>query len=129
MSTGKLKAFSLCVIVPDGTDCRALRTRLHLALSADVPVNLSVYTAEEWEDLLTGRNLVRPHGSPGKARWFMTRRRKGRVGQPLLLQMAGQGSVRPAVRAPAADLTAGDNYNIAFHCQQAIEKALKGYLL
>ena len=23
----------------------------------------------------------------------------------------------------------GDNYNIAFHCQQAIEKALKGYLL
>ena len=53
MATGKLKAFSLCVIVPDGTDCRALRTRLHLALSADVPVNLSVYTAEEWEDLLT----------------------------------------------------------------------------
>ena len=53
MSTGKLKAFSLCVIVPDGTDCRALRTRLHLALSADVPVSLSVYTVEEWEDLLT----------------------------------------------------------------------------
>lgn len=23
----------------------------------------------------------------------------------------------------------GDNYNVAFHCQQAIEKALKGYLL
>ena len=23
----------------------------------------------------------------------------------------------------------GDHYNIAFHCQQAIEKALKGYLL
>ena len=23
----------------------------------------------------------------------------------------------------------GDAYNIAFHCQQAIEKALKGYLL
>ena len=43
MSTGKLKAFSLCVVVPDGTDCRQLRTRLHLALSADVPVNLSVY--------------------------------------------------------------------------------------
>ena len=51
MSTGKLKAFSLCVVVPEGTDCRQLRTRLHLALSADVPVNLSVYTTEEWDDL------------------------------------------------------------------------------
>ena len=52
MSTGKLKAFSLCVVVPDGTDCRQLRSRLHLALSADVPVNLSVYTNEEWDDLI-----------------------------------------------------------------------------
>ena len=51
MSTGKLKAFSLCVVVPEGTDCRQLRTRLHLALSTDVPVNLSVYTSEEWNDL------------------------------------------------------------------------------
>ena len=51
MSTGKLKAFSLCVVVPEGSDCRQLRTRLHLALSADVPVNLSVYTTEEWDDL------------------------------------------------------------------------------
>lgn len=51
MSTGKLKAFSLCVVVPEGTDCRQLRTRLHLALSTDVPVNLSVYTTEEWDDL------------------------------------------------------------------------------
>lgn len=52
MATGKLKSFSLCVIVPDGSDCRHLRTQLHLALSADVPVNLSVYTANEWDDLL-----------------------------------------------------------------------------
>ena len=51
MSTGKLKAFSLCVVVPEGTDCRQLRTRLRMALSADVPVNLSVYTTEEWNDL------------------------------------------------------------------------------
>ena len=53
MATGKLKAFSLCVIVPDGTDCRHLRTALHLALNADVPVNLSVYSTEEWDDLHT----------------------------------------------------------------------------
>ena len=52
MSTGKLTAYSLSVVVPDGTDCRRLRTRLHLALSADVPVNLSVYTNEEWDDLI-----------------------------------------------------------------------------
>ncbi len=51
MATGKLKAFSLCVIVPDGTDCRHLRTALHLALNVDVPVSLSVYTTEEWNDL------------------------------------------------------------------------------
>ncbi|MDO4270469.1 MAG: hypothetical protein Q4C72_06040 [Eubacteriales bacterium] len=51
MATGKLKALSLCAVVPDGTDCRALRTRLHLAISADVPVNLSVYTAGEWDGL------------------------------------------------------------------------------
>ena len=37
--------------MPDDVDCRKLRPRLHLAISADVPVNLSVYTAEEWEDL------------------------------------------------------------------------------
>lgn len=52
MATGKLKAFSLCVIVPEDADCRQLRTQLHLALSADVPVNLSVYTVDEWDDLL-----------------------------------------------------------------------------
>ena len=53
MATGKLKAFSLCVIAPDGEQSRALRTRLHLAISTDVPVSLSVYTAAEWDDLLT----------------------------------------------------------------------------
>ena len=52
MATGQLKSFSLCVIVPNGSDCRHLRTQLHLALSADVPVNLSVYTADEWDELL-----------------------------------------------------------------------------
>lgn len=51
MTTRKLKALSLCVIVEEG-DCRALRPRLHLAVSADVPVNLSVYTDEEWQTLL-----------------------------------------------------------------------------
>lgn len=51
MATGKLKALSLCVIAPDGADCRQLRTRLHLAISADVPVSLNVYTSDEWNSL------------------------------------------------------------------------------
>ncbi len=51
MATGKLKSLSLCVIVPDGEDCRALRTRLYLAIAIDVPVNLNVYQVGEWEEL------------------------------------------------------------------------------
>ena len=33
MATDKLKAFSLCVIVPESANCRTLRTRLHLAIT------------------------------------------------------------------------------------------------
>ncbi len=51
MSTGELKSLSLCVVVPDGEDCRSLRTKLYLAISMDVPINLSVYTTGEWEEL------------------------------------------------------------------------------
>ena len=47
MATDKLKAFSLCVIVPDDAPtARALRTHLHLAITVSVPVSLSVYTTE-----------------------------------------------------------------------------------
>ncbi len=53
MSTDKLKAFSLCVIVPDHINARTLRTHLHLAISVDVPVSLSVYTIGEWAELLS----------------------------------------------------------------------------
>ena len=67
MSTGKLKSFSLCVVAPEGTDCRRLRTRLHLALSADVPVNLSVYTP--MSGTISPRTIPRTrHGSTGKVR-------------------------------------------------------------
>lgn len=51
MATGKLKALSLCIIVADEVNCRDLRTKLHLAISVDIPINLNVYTSEEWEDL------------------------------------------------------------------------------
>ena len=68
MATDKLKAFSLCVIVPDNADCRALRTHLHLAITVDVPVSLSVYTTGEWDDLLSDRTSY--------AAWIA---RKGRV--------------------------------------------------
>ena len=52
MATDKLKAFSLCVIVPESANCRTLRTHLHLAITVSVPVSLSVYTTEEWAEPL-----------------------------------------------------------------------------
>lgn len=52
MSTRKLKSLSLCVIVGENENPRALRTRMHLAVSVDVPVTLCVYTTEQWEELL-----------------------------------------------------------------------------
>ena len=54
MATDKLKAFSLCVILPDDADARAVRTHLHLAITVDVRS--------------FARTVPRmPHGSPGKA--------------------------------------------------------------
>ena len=52
LSTGKLKALSLCIIVPNGTNCRQLRTNLYLAISVDISVSLNVYPADEWQTLL-----------------------------------------------------------------------------
>lgn len=37
MATDKLKAFSLCIIVPESANCRTLRTHLHLAITVSVP--------------------------------------------------------------------------------------------
>lgn len=51
LSTSKLKALSLCVIVEDG-EPRDVRRRLHLALSTEVPVTFSVYTRAQWQSLL-----------------------------------------------------------------------------
>ena len=64
MSTGKLKAFSLCVIVPEGTDCRSCAPKLHLALSADVPVSLSVYYHGRMGRPDRGPNLIRGMDRP-----------------------------------------------------------------
>ena len=65
MATDKLKAFSLCVIL---SDARAVRTHLHLAITVDVPVSLSVYTIGEWDDLISDKTSY--------AAWIA---RKGRV--------------------------------------------------
>ena len=68
MATDKLKAFSLCIIVPESANCRTLRTHLHLAITVSVPVSLSVYTTEEWAELCTD--------STSYAAWIA---RKGKV--------------------------------------------------
>ena len=64
MATDKLKAFSLS----DDADARAVRTHLHLAITVDVPVSLSVYTIGEWDDLISDKTSY--------AAWIA---RKGRV--------------------------------------------------
>lgn len=68
LSTDKLKAASVCVIVPDGTDKHALQHALYLAIVADVPVNLTLYTVQEWDELTQDEDSY--------AAWI---RRKGRV--------------------------------------------------
>ena len=68
MATDKLKAFSLCVILSDEADARAVRTHLHLAIPGDAPVSLSVYTIGEWDDLISDKTSY--------AAWIA---RKGRV--------------------------------------------------
>ena len=51
LSTDKLKAASFCVIVRDGADRQSLLTRLYLAVPAELPVQLTVYTQSEWREL------------------------------------------------------------------------------
>lgn len=68
LSTDKLKAASVCIIVPDGTDKHALQRALYLAIVADVPVNLTLYTVQEWDTLTQEQTSY--------ASWI---RRKGRV--------------------------------------------------
>ena len=52
LATDQLKAASLCIVVPNGTDKYRLQHKLYLSISADVPINLTLYTAEEWQELL-----------------------------------------------------------------------------
>lgn len=68
LATDQLKAASLCIVVPDGTDKHSLQQKLYLSIVADVPVDLTLYTAEEWDMLLTDATSY--------AAWIA---RKGRV--------------------------------------------------
>lgn len=68
LATDKLKAASLCIIVPDGTEKDQLQQKLYLSILADVPINLTLYTAAEWRALLTDETSY--------AAWIA---RKGRV--------------------------------------------------
>ncbi len=68
LATDKLKAASLCIVVPDGTDKHSLQQQLYLSIVADVPINLTLYTAQEWDTLLADTTSY--------AAWIA---RKGRV--------------------------------------------------
>lgn len=68
LATDKLKAASFCIVVPNGTDKHDLQQKLYLSILADVPINLTLYTVEEWQALLTDATSY--------AAWIA---RKGRV--------------------------------------------------
>ena len=51
LSTDKLKAASFCVVIPSGSDRDALLHDLYLSIDADIPLNFTLYTTSEWEEL------------------------------------------------------------------------------
>lgn len=51
LSTDKLKAASFCLILPDGADKPGLLRRLYLAVASDIPIQLTLYTETEWQEL------------------------------------------------------------------------------
>lgn len=51
LTTDQLKSVSFCIVVPACEDRNALMQRLYLAVESDVPVNLTLYTHEEWAAL------------------------------------------------------------------------------
>lgn len=68
LSTDKLKAASLCIVIPDDTDKHALQHTLYLSIIADIPINLTLYTIQEWNTLTQDETSY--------AAWI---RRKGRL--------------------------------------------------
>ena len=48
----KLKSLSFCIVVPECEDKNALMQRLYLAIESNVSVNLTLYTHDEWTELL-----------------------------------------------------------------------------
>ena len=115
MATDKLKAFSLCVIVPESANCRTLRTHLHLAITVSVPVSLSVYTTEEWAELCTD--------STSYAAWIA---RKVKV-------IYDQTAIEKALKGYLLFRTGRhfDGHNLTYLCRQAIQldsKAFSEYL-
>lgn len=50
IASGELKSASICVVVPD-CDKAALLSALYLAADLDIPLNINLYTREEWDEL------------------------------------------------------------------------------
>lgn len=68
LSTDKLKSASFCIIVPDDTERAGLLSRLYLTVPDALPINLTLYTQSEWQELITEHESY--------AAWI---HRKGRV--------------------------------------------------
>ncbi len=52
LTNDKLKSLSFCIVVPECEDKNALMQRLYLAIESNVSVNLTLYTHDEWTELL-----------------------------------------------------------------------------
>lgn len=51
LTTDQLKSVSFCIIVPQCADKNKLLQRLYLVVENNVPVNLTLYTHDEWTAL------------------------------------------------------------------------------
>lgn len=51
VSSGRLKAASLAIVVADGCDKTAMLRQLYLNMPLEYPVNLNLYTVSEWNEL------------------------------------------------------------------------------
>lgn len=51
LTTDEIKSFSFCIVVPECGDRNGLMQKLYLAIESDVPINLTLYTHDEWAEL------------------------------------------------------------------------------
>ena len=114
----------------DIPDKRRMLTRIFDEVDSDIPYDVLLYTDEQFRELTKGRRRVCQPRQPRSARLLRNSRSRAHNGRDSRryydwLEHASQDLI-------AAKILSEDDrcYRLsAFHCQQAIEKALKAYIL